>query len=79
MSIKSRLAKLEAANSAKSGVADMSPSECMRISKYLYWLAGEVPMTPELQTLINELDAEYSQACGKTIREINAELEAECL
>lgn len=71
-----RFRKLQA--KPKSSVADMSPSECMRISKYLYWLAGEVPMTPELQTLINELDAEYLQACGKTIQEINAQLESEC-
>jgi len=72
-----RFRKLQA--KPKSGVADMSPSECMRISKYLYWLAGEVPMTPDLQTLINELDAEYLQDCGKTIQEINAELKAELL
>lgn len=60
-------------------VADMTPAECMRIGKYLDWLSGEASLTPELQALINELDAEYLQNGGKTIKKINAELEAELL
>jgi len=59
------------------GVYDMSHSECMRIGKYLDWLSGEASLTPELQALISELDAEFLQDGGKTIKEINAELEAE--